>query len=277
MPSPTLVEGKEEAAGSGRPASSAQVDSAEAVSAQADSAQSIRPFSLRFPPDVEYMAGRISTVAVRGASSVPRPMPPFDVNPDYVPYVTIDGIRERPVTRLPQSNLEKVEPPPGMSYDETYEWELSRLLEGLAACYEPLPTWSHGSIHFDCSKYLAYATRHSPGIKTTKGNWVSVEWLLGNSRKRMSTPSILFQTIMYNDKQRYQFSRPIYQKAEPRRATGQSRASGQIYYHAKVFVRAFQGHSVSASQMASLQLSDEASSLPASARRRPSSCRSRSR
>merc|ERR1712095_187550 len=101
------------------------------------------------------------------------------------------------------------------------------LLEGKSPCCEPLPTWNHGSIHFDCSKYLAWATRHAPGVQTSNGNWVSVEWLLGNSRRRMATPSTLFPTIMHNEKQRYQFSRPIYKKAEPRRATGQR---GQTYY-----------------------------------------------
>ena len=49
----------------------------------------------------------------------------------------------------------------------------------------------------------------------------------------------------------------MYVKAEPRRATGQPRASGQTYHHAKIFVRAYQGHSLSASPMAALTLIDE--------------------
>ena len=256
MPSPIF--GKGEATGSGGPASSAQAASAAAGSAQADSTQSIRGsggvVSLRFPPDVEYTTWNTTTVASRGASCVPRPMPAFVENRDNVQYMTILGTGKRPVTKLPKSNLEKVEHPPGMSYDETYLWELAMLLEGISPCYEPLPTWSLGSIHYDCSKYLAWAVRHSPGVHATNDNWVSVDWLLNDRRRNMSTPSILLQTILHNEKQRYQFSMPIYKKAESRRATGRSRASGQIYYHAEVYIRAVQGHSVSASPMASLEL-----------------------
>ena len=150
---------------------------------------------------------------------------------------------------LPKTNLEGVEHPPGMSYNEGYIWELALLLEGKAACYEPLPTWTVDSVHFRLSKYLAWATRHSAAIQTSDiDNWISVVSLLCDKRKKMSTPSALFHTILLNEKQRYQISRPIYVRVEPSRATGlpgQSRASGQTFHLAKVFVRAAQGHSVS--------------------------------
>ena len=132
------------------------------------------------------------------------------------------------------------------------------LLEGRSPCYEPLPTWNHESAHFYCSKYLGWATRHAPDDQIFYENWVGVEWMLNNQRKKLVTPSTLFQTIMHNEKQRYQFSRPIYRKAQPRRATRLSRASGQAFYYAKVYIRAYQGHSVSDSPMAALQLINEA-------------------
>ena len=82
MPGPIF---SHEATGSGGPASSAQADIALAGSAHPDSATSIIGagglFSLRSVSDVEYTAGRTSTVASRGASIVPRPMPVFDMGP----------------------------------------------------------------------------------------------------------------------------------------------------------------------------------------------------
>ena len=113
--------GKVEATGSGGPASSAQAASAAAGSAQADSTQSTCDsdgvFSLRFAADVEYTDGITSTVASRVASCVPRPMPAFVENRDNVQYMTILGTGKRPVTKLPKTNLEKVEHPPGLSYN----------------------------------------------------------------------------------------------------------------------------------------------------------------
>ena len=182
MPSPILKKGNVEATGSGGPASSAQAESASAGSVQAGSAQIIRDsggvFSFRCAPDVEYTTGNTTTVDLRGASTVPRPMPDFDVNLDNVQYVNIKGIGVRPVIKLPKSNLEKVEPPPGMTYNQTFEWELAMLLEGIAACYEPLPTWDLESIYVSCSKYLGWATRHAPHDQIFYENWVGVEWML---------------------------------------------------------------------------------------------------
>ena len=126
--------GKARASRSGRSASSAQADSAAAGFAQADISQSIRVsgsgFSLRFAPDVEYTTGNTTTVSSRGASGVPRPMPVFVVNNDNVQYMTTEGLTNRPVLKLPKTNLEKVEHPPGLLYNEGYLWELAMLLEG---------------------------------------------------------------------------------------------------------------------------------------------------
>ena len=106
------------------------------------------------------------------------------MNFDYTHFRNIEGVGARPVTMLPQTNLEKVEHPPGMSYEETYVWELAMLLEGKLACYEPLPTWSHDSVHYHLSKYLGWATRHSSAIQTSDiDNWISVESLLRDKRK----------------------------------------------------------------------------------------------
>ena len=112
MPSP-FPEGM----ATGRPASSAQADSASSG------------FSLRYPPDLEYQAGKITSVTSRGASIVPRPMPDFLVNTDRVQTIAIHGKGDRPVTKLPKTNLEKVEHPPGMTYIETYEWDLARWIK----------------------------------------------------------------------------------------------------------------------------------------------------
>ena len=145
MPSPYLGQG--EAAGSGGPASSAQADTGGV-------------FSLKFPPNVEYRTGTTTTVASRVASQTPRPMPPFVENRDNTQYMIIPGTGQRPVTKLPRTNLEKVEAPPGMNYINTYIWELASLLEGKASCYEHFPTWDPGSIHYNLSRYLGFATRH---------------------------------------------------------------------------------------------------------------------
>ena len=145
-----LEKGKVEATGSGGPASSAQADSASAGPVQSGSTQILRDsggvFSLRCS-DVEYTTGNTTTVDSRGASIEPRPMPEFDVNIDNVQHVNIKGIGVRPFVKLPKTNLEKVEPPPGMTYNQTFEWELAMLLEGIAACCEPLPTWDLESIY----------------------------------------------------------------------------------------------------------------------------------
>ena len=154
-------------------------------------------------------------------------MPEIVVNTDNVQYTTTIGIGKRPLTKLPKTNLEKVEPPPGMNYNQTFEWELAMLLEGIAACYEPLPTWDLESIYVSCSKYLGWATRHAPDDQFFYQNWVSVEYMLNTQRRKLVTPLILFQTIMLNEKRRYPVSRPIYRKAHPKRATGKSRVSGQ--------------------------------------------------
>ena len=225
MPSTPLGPVSREATGSGRPASSAQAD--RALSGwPMDSVQSIRPCSHRFPPDMEYNSATTTLVTTRGASVDPRPMPLFNVNIDYVQHQSHQGNRRQAVVRLPTTNLEKVEPPPGMLYNEKYQFDLAMLLEGRAACHQPLPDWSHGGTHYNCSRYLGYATRHCAEAQMARGNWVSIDWLLAEGPTRMCTPSVLFQTVFQNEKQRYQLSRPIYERAQPRRA-GQSRAIGQ--------------------------------------------------
>ena len=107
-------------------------------------------------------------------------------------------------------------------------------------------------MHYNISKCLAWATRHAPGVSNAKGNWVPVDWLLNNRRRVLSTPGELFMAVIFNEKGRYQFSRPIYEETASARETGMSRVSGQVYYKAQVFVRATQGHSVSEDPMAAM-------------------------
>ena len=66
-----------------------------------------------------------------------------------------------------------------------------------------------------------FSLRFAPDVEYTSGLTSTV------------ASSTLFQPIMYDEQQRHQFSRPIYQKAESSWAAVQSRVSGQIYYHAK--------------------------------------------
>ena len=96
---------------------------------------------------------------------------------------------------LPPTNLEKVEPPPGMSYAENYTWDLALLLEGRTACYEKLPDWDGHGVHFYLSKFLAWACRHSQYVQTSMDNWISVTALVADSRMKMATPSTLFQAV----------------------------------------------------------------------------------
>ena len=144
MPKPIF---KGQSAGSGGPASSAQADiaPAEVASVYGLGGQ----FRLLSIPDVEYDTGRISSVYSRGASLEPRAMPAFQRDMSYAPQRKFKaGIGERPVTMLPTTNLEKVEPPPGMSYAENYTWDLALLLEGRTACYEKITRlgWSRCSL-----------------------------------------------------------------------------------------------------------------------------------
>ena len=90
-----------------------------------------------------------------------------------------------------------IQPIPGMSYNEAYQWQLAMLLEGKAECLEHFPEWSsrHGSVHCDLSKYFAYVTRHSEDLKTSQENLVSVDWLLNNNRRKMQTPEVLSLSI----------------------------------------------------------------------------------
>ena len=142
MPSSIPPKGNVEATGHSGPASSAQADSALIDS---DLGQG---FSLRYA-DMEYVSSVTTSVDTRGASCTPREMPEFDVDTDNVQYMNIIGVGMRPLTKLPKTNLEKIEPPPGMTYVETYLWELAMLLEGNAICYEPLPLWNDGDKHSD--------------------------------------------------------------------------------------------------------------------------------
>ena len=133
--------------GSGGLASSAQADSALSNS---DLGQG---FSLRYA-DIEYMSSVTSSVDSRGASCMPREMPEFDVDTANVKYMDIIGVGMRPITKLPRTNLENIELPPGMTYVETYLWDLAMYLEGIAICYEHLPLWNEEDKHVNCSKYI---------------------------------------------------------------------------------------------------------------------------
>ena len=208
--------------------------------------------SLKFTSDVEYNSDFRGTVQARMSSGIPRSMPDILVDKTLVNYVPLGNSGTRPLVKLPETNLVDISPPPGMNYNETYQWQLAMLLEGKAACVEPLPSWEPGSVHFEISKHLGYATRHSSEVKTNSGNWISVDWLLNNNRRKLHTPEALFQAVFFNEKGRYQFARPQYESTQGRRATGQSRASGQNLFHAKNYVRAVQGHSVSSSPTAAM-------------------------
>ena len=256
MPSPATFPGntKGKSSGAGGTASSAQADSAAASSAQADSAQNLTGVNLKYSDDPEYKQDYHTTVAARIASRVPRPMPELTIEKDSIPQVKMSPFNKetRPHVLLPMSNLEHVTPAPGMSYNEDYQWRLSKLLEGHEACVEPLPTWDPDGPHFRISKFLGWATRHSEEVKRNAGNWVSIDFLLDNNRRKLHTPDSLFQAVYFNEKGRYQFSRPMYEVTQPKRATAQSRASGQVYHTAKIYIRALQGHSQSSDPTAAL-------------------------
>ena len=116
-------------------------------------------------PDAEYTTDFKTNLSARKTSDIPRPMPEIIVRLKDIIYFRANSNEERPCARLPQTNLVEVIHPPGMGYNETYQWELALLLEGKAACVEPLPTWERGTIHEEVSKYLAFATRHSEEVK----------------------------------------------------------------------------------------------------------------
>ena len=147
-------------------------------------------------------------------------MPDILVDKTSVNYIPLGSSGTRPLVKLPETNLVDMSPPPGMSYNETYQWQLAMLLEGKAACVEPLPSWEPGSVHFEISKFLSYATRHSSEVKTNSGNWISVDWLLQQNRRKLHTPEAFFQAVFFNEKGRYQFARPQYESTQGRRATG---------------------------------------------------------
>ena len=146
---PTLKDGKIVASEPGMSASSAQADKAEASSAQADSAEKSLCFSLRIPSDAEYNKDYKSSVEARMASGLPRPMPDIVVDTSEILYVVKGPTEEYPVVKLPESNLEALTAPPGMSYNDSYQWQLAQLLEGKTSCMEKLPTWEPGSVHFE--------------------------------------------------------------------------------------------------------------------------------
>ena len=58
-------------------------------------------------------------------------MPEFAVDMNQVQHVHIQGIGARPFVKLPKTNLERVEPPPNMTYNQIFLWELAMLLEGI--------------------------------------------------------------------------------------------------------------------------------------------------
>ena len=127
MPSPVPLG---ETPGTGGASSSAQADNALSAGSVTSIYGPGGQFRLIPSTDMEYRLGRTSTVSSRCASNVPRSMPAFDLNPGFTQYRQLEGIGERPVTMLPPTNLEKVTPPPGMSYEEHFTWDLANLLEG---------------------------------------------------------------------------------------------------------------------------------------------------
>ena len=136
MPKPIY---KGQSAGSGGPASSAQADiaPAEVASVYGLGGQ----FRLLTLPDVEYDTGKISSVYDRDASLVPRAMPAFKRDMSSAPQRKFKaGIGERPVTMLPTTNLEKVEPPPGMSYPENIHGTCPNFLKARQLAMKEYPT-----------------------------------------------------------------------------------------------------------------------------------------
>ena len=133
---PRFVDGKIVASGPGMPASSAQADKAQAGSAQADSERPmlVSGFNLRFASDAEYNQSYQSSITSRMSSVVPRPMPDIIVNADDIPVVVLGPNKGRPVAKLPKSNLTEVTAPPGMNYNDSYQWQLAMLLEAVEDC-----------------------------------------------------------------------------------------------------------------------------------------------
>ena len=152
LPMPMLKEGKIVASSAGQPASSAQADSAQASSAQADKAETSQGILLLHDQDAEYKKDFQSSVRDRISSFVPRAMPDMVIQKDHIPYVKMDASNERPFTKLPETNLETLLPPPGMDYNDDYVWRLAKLFEGKEACVDSLPTWQTNDTHFMISK-----------------------------------------------------------------------------------------------------------------------------
>ena len=112
-------------------------------------------FSLRYSSDPEYNPDFHSSVKQRMSSGSPRAMPELVTDTTNIPMVTMPKTNElRPYVKLPESNLQKLEKPPGINYNDGFQWDLAQLIEGKAVCLEPLPSWEIDGIHFRISELL---------------------------------------------------------------------------------------------------------------------------
>ena len=131
-------------------------------------------------------------------------------------------------------------------------WDLAMILEGRATCTSSLPNWKDpNGPHTTLSKYISWQARHGPLLSTSENNWIGIRDLLEQRRRTMGTAETLVTTVLCNEKQRFEFSRPEYISGGPaaRSQRGLSRVSEPALVP-KIFVRAVQGHSRSDSPTA---------------------------
>ena len=127
---------------------------------------------------------------------------------------------------MPATNLQKIQRPPGLTMAEEIIWDVAMALEGRQSM-EPPPAsaWSdHLSMYTRVSKFLGYQLRHSEVLHDSKDNWVSLDYLIRENNRTMSSASVIFSAVVDNPKGRYEFSRPTYKEYIPHR---QFRVSGQ--------------------------------------------------
>ena len=165
-------------------------------------------------------------------------MPNIQIDMKTVPWVQTSPTEARPMVRLPFTGVDALQAPAGMSFEESFQWQLAMLLEGRASCVENLPSFKPGSPSYCVSRFLGWACRHSEELKHSDENWISLEWLLKQGRHKLHTPNDLFQAVIHNEKGRYQFSKPQYIKAQSRRETrGMGCGSdAQSFYQAKIYI-----------------------------------------
>ena len=153
---------------------------------------------------------------------------------------------------MPETNLQRIQRPPGLNMAEEIVWDVAMALEGRQSM-EPPPAsaWSdHLSMYTKVSKFLGYQLRHSQILREQKDNWISLRHLISENSKTMSSASVIFSAVMDNPKGRYEFSRPIYEEYTPHR---QFRVSGHgPMLFPTVYLRAKQGHSSSSDPTAGM-------------------------